>query len=152
MSSIAIPLRIPKGGLARTEETKKAIDSSLQLLLTTPCFSSAADPRYGFIFNNLRFEIFNENEGVVYNSSSNKDIMEDLSNLYNKKLSGSSSNINTFASDLKQTIETYERRLKDVSVSMTYIREERKIYVTVKATLADTGGKYQYTSIINVWK
>ena len=152
MSSIAIPLRIRKGGLARTEETKKAIDSSLQLLLTTPCFSSVADPRYGFIFNNLRFEIFNENEGVVYNSASNKETMEALSNLYSKKLSGSSANINTFASDLKQTIETYEPRLKDVNVSMTYIREDRKIYVTVKATLSETGGKYQYTSIINVWK
>ena len=152
MSYIALPLRMNKGGLARTEDTKKAIDSSLQLLLTTPCFSSAADPRYGFIFNNLRFEIFNENEGVVYNSSSNKETMEALSNLYNKKLSGSSANINTFASDLKQTIEAYERRIKDVSVSMTYIREDRKIYVTVKAAMVETGEKYQYTSIINVWK
>lgn len=151
MSSIAIPLRLKKGGLERTEDTKKAIDSALQLLLTTPCFSSAADPRYGFIFNNLRFEIFNENEGVVYNSSS-KETLEAVSHLYNKKLSGSSTNINTFASDLKQTIEAYERRLKDVSVSMTYIREDRKIYVTVKAALAENGAKYQYTSIINVWK
>lgn len=65
MRSIAIPLQIDKGALTRTEDPKKAIDSALALLMTTPCYSSAADPYYGFVFNNLRFEIFDENEGVV---------------------------------------------------------------------------------------
>ena len=35
---------------------------------------------------------------------------------------------------------------------MTYIREERKIYVTVKGVIVETGAKYQYLTIINVWK
>ena len=35
---------------------------------------------------------------------------------------------------------------------MTYIREERKIYITVKGIIAENGKKYQYSSIINVWK
>ena len=152
MKSIAIPLRIAKGGLSRTEDPKKAIDSALALLMTTPCYTSVADPQYGFIFNNLRFEIFNENEGVVYNSASRERLMEDRENLYDKKISGSSTNLNTFAAELKQTIEAYEKRLGDVSVSMTYIREERKIYVTVKGRVLETGKPYQYASVINVWK
>ena len=152
MSSIAIPLRIKKGELARTDNTKKAIDSAMSLLMTTPCFSSAADPGYGFIFNNLRFEIVNENEGVVYNSSRKEGALEAMARLYGKKISGTSTNVNTFAAELKRTIETYEPRLKDVSVSMTYIREERKIYITVKGVIVETEGKYQYTTVINVWK
>ena len=152
MRSIAIPLRIDKGSLSRTEDSKKAIDSALALLMTTPCYSSAADPRYGFIFNNLRFEIFDENEGVVYNSSGSQRLLEGWQGLYDKKVSGSSNNLNTFASELKRTIETYEQRLKDINVSMTYIREERKIYITVKGVIAQTMASYQYQTIINVWK
>ncbi len=75
MKSIAIPFRLVKGGLARTEDTRKAIDSALALLMSTPCLSSAADPEYGFVFNNLRFEIFDENEGVVYNSSGSRRLI-----------------------------------------------------------------------------
>ena len=134
------------------DNTKKAIDSAMSLLMTTPCFSSAADPGYGFIFNNLRFEIVNENEGVVYNSSRKEGALEAMARLYGKKISGTSTNVNTFAAELKRTIETYEPRLKDVSVSMTYIREERKIYITVKGVIVETEGKYQYTTVINVWK
>ena len=151
MRSISIPLQIRKGGLKRTDNLKTAVDSALDLLLTTSCYSSAADPQYGFIFNNLRFEIFDEHEGVVYNSSG-KRTLEGWGDLYDKKISGSSNNLNTFAAEMKETIEAYEKRLDDVSVSMTYIREERKIYVTVKGTLTETGAKYKYSSIINVWK
>lgn len=153
MRSIAIPIRIGKGGLMRTEDPKKAIDEALGLLMTTPCLSCAADPEYGFIFNNLRFEIFNENEGVVYNSSSGKsDLVASVMGLYDKKISGSSSNLNTFAAALKQSIEEYEPRLTNVNVAMTYIREERKIYVNVKGTIEETDAPYQYSTVISVWK
>ena len=152
MRSIAIPFHVVKGGLARTEDPRQAIDQSLALLMTTPCFSCAADPQYGFIFNNLRFEIVNEKEGVVLDSAHGRDLLESHLGLYEKKISGSSNNLNTFAADLKQTIQRYEPRLSDVSVSMTYMREERKIYVTVKGVLAEDGKPYQYSSIINVWK
>lgn len=152
MNSIAIPLRIVKGGLARTDTAKQAIDNSLALLLSTPCNSSAADPEYGFIFNNLRFEILNENEGVVYDSSPGKGMLEASLGLYDKKVSGSSRNLNTFASALKEAIERYENRLEQVSVTMTYVREERKIYVNIKGTICQDGSPYQYTSVIRVWK
>ena len=152
MRSISIPLRIEKGALGRTDDPKQAIDSALALLMATPCYSCAADPQYGFVFNNLRFEIFNENEGVVYNSSGLQGFFEGREGLYDKKISDSSNNLNTFAAELKQTIEAYEKRLEKVSVSMTYIREERKIYVTVKGVIRQTGTDYQYLSVINVWK
>ena len=152
MKSIAIPIQLVKGGLARTEDPRKSIDSALSLLMSTSCFSSAADPQYGFIFNNVRFEIFDENEGVVYNSSGSRRLASGWEGLYHKKISGSSTNMNTFAAERKRTLETYEKRLQDVSVSMTYVREERKIYVTVKGVIADTGSPYKFLSIINVWK
>ena len=46
MSSISIPFRIVKGGLARTVDPKASIDGALTLLMTTPCGSCAADPQY----------------------------------------------------------------------------------------------------------
>lgn len=152
MRSISIPLQIIKGGLAKTEDTKKAIDSALELLMTTPNFGSAADPLYGFVLNNLRFEIFNEHEGVVYNSAGADRRLSGRDDLYGRRISGASSNLDTFAASFKETIEMYERRLGNVSVSMTYIREDRKIYVSVKGVIVETETPYQYSSIINVWK
>lgn len=152
MNSIAIPIRIAKGGLARTENVKEAIDNSLGLLTATPCHSSPADPDYGFIFNNLRFEILNEDEGVVFDSAPGRERLENSRGLYEKKVSGSSKNLNTFASALKEAIERYETRLENVSVSMTYVREERKIYVSVKGNVREDGTPYLYTSVIHVWK
>ncbi|MBO4586894.1 MAG: hypothetical protein J5677_03655 [Bacteroidales bacterium] len=149
---IAIPLNITAKGLDRCDNPRKSIDQALSMLLTTPCFSCVADPNYGFIFNNLRFEIFNENEGVVYNSSDSLNIFEGPDGLYNKKITGTSKSINTFAAELKKTVSEYEKRLSDISVSMTYIREEQKIHVSIKGIITETNEDYQYRTTINVWK
>ena len=100
----------------------------------------------GFIFNNLKFEIFDEKEGVVLDSTEH-----DTTDVYNKKISGSSRNVNTFAVDLKQLIERYETRLRDVAVTMSYIREHKKIYIVVKGTLAETGSEYKYQNTLDIW-
>jgi hypothetical protein len=63
-----IPLQIKSGALATYIDVKDSIDAYIELLLTTPVGSCISDPDFGFILNNLRFEIFNENEGVVLNS------------------------------------------------------------------------------------
>ena len=42
MSNLSIPLRIEKGRLARIDNSKKAIDSALALLMSTSCGDSAA--------------------------------------------------------------------------------------------------------------
>ena len=159
MGYISIPLKLQRHGnnetgvsrLQREDKEKKSIDEAINLLLTTHQFSTPADPEYGFVFINLRFEIFNESEGVVYNSGDETDI-HGLSGLYDKKISGSSKNMNTFAAELKETLSIYEKRLENISVAMTYIRENRVIYITVKATIISTQEPYTFTTTINVWK
>ena len=151
MAYISIPLEVKKTGLAREEKMKKSIDESLNMLLTTPRYNSIGDPQYGFIFNNMRFEIFDEHEGVIYNSGDT--IYENgMQDLYTKKISGSSKNMNTFAAELKEVVKAYEKRLGDVEVTMTYIREERLIYITIKGTILSTKEDYSFSSTLRVWK
>ena len=106
MSSIAIPLTVHRSRIERNDNIADAITGYLTLLSSTPRYLTAVDPEFGFMFNNLKFENVNEKEGVVYD----------------KKLSGSSKNLNTFAAELQQTIIRYEPRLNDVKVNMTYIQ------------------------------
>ena len=150
--SIAIPLNITAKGLIREENLRKSIDRSLSLLISTPYYSCPIDPQYGFIFNNMRFEIIDENDGVVFNSTDSPNIYEGPEGLYDKKITGSSQNLNTFATELKEAIIRYEKRLSDIAVTMTYIREEQLIYVSIKGVISETKEKYQYKSTINVWK
>ena len=151
MAYISIPLEVKKTGLAREEKMKKSIDESLNMLLTTPRYNSIGDPQYGFIFNNMRFEIFDEHEGVIYNSGDT--IYENgMQDLYTKKISGSSKNMNTFAAELKEVVKAYEKRLGDVAVTMTYIREERLIYITIKGLILSTKEDYSFSSTLRVWK
>lgn len=142
---VRIPLGVQKGRLWKAQDVKTSIDSYIELLMTTPEGGCVSDPEFGFIFNNLRFEIFDENEGVVLNS----DL--EHSAIYEKKISGSSRNINTFAVELKRLIEKYEKRLSDVLVTMSYIREHRKIYITVRGTIIETKAEYKYQTTLNVW-
>lgn len=141
-----IPLTIERGRLKQTSSDKLSIDQHLDLLLTTQAGGNPSNPEMGFIFNNLKFEIFDEKEGVILDS-----MEHDTTGVYNKKVSGSSRNVNTFAVDLKQLIEKYETRLHDVAVTMSYIREHKKIYIVVKGTLSETGGEYKYQNTLDIW-
>lgn len=151
MAFLSIPLEVKKKGFAREKNLKKSLDESLYMLLTTPRYNNMSDPEYGFVFNNMRFEIFDEHEGVIYNSG---DTMYDrgIKDVYNKKISGSSKNMNTFAAELKEVVKNYEKRLNEVAVTMTYIREERLIYVTIKGVIIQTKEDYVFTSTLRVWK
>ena len=150
MSGITIPLKLTPKGIQRESNLKRSIDAVIHLIMTTPRYSTPADPQFGFVFNNLRFEMFNENEGVVFDSG-DTDTMNNLQGLYEKKISGSSRSINTFAAELKAAIGQYEKRLDKISVSMTYIREERQIYITVKGVIVSTKENYVYKQTIRVW-
>lgn len=149
--SIRIPLQVASRRLQKEESLVEAVNGFLSLLLTTPCGSCVSDPDFGFVFNNLRFEIFNESEGVVYDSTDAAHDNNNPDDLYVKKISGSSKNLNTFAAEFKRVIETYERRLTNVAVSMTYIREAKNIYVTVRGFLPEIEKDYQYTTYIKIW-
>ena len=150
MTSISIPLQLTPKGLQREDRLKSSIDANMYLIITTERFSTPADPQFGFVFNNLRFEMFNENEGVVFDSG-DTDTMSNIQGAYDKKISGSSKSINTFAAELKTAITKYEERLEKISVSMTYIREERLIYITVKGIIVSTKEEYVYDQTIKVW-
>lgn len=143
-----LPLQVEGGKLLPASDTRTAVNAFIELLLTTPCHSCVADPDFGFIFNNLRFEIFNEKEGVIYNAAEKEDTQ---SGLYDKKVSGTSKSINTFAVELKNAIEQYEKRLSDVSVTMAYVKNLKKIHVNVEGVLVEDNTAYQYTTSINVW-
>lgn len=151
MISLRLPLEMKKGSLLREDNLRQAIDDSLRMLITSQKHSCLADYDFGFVFNNLSFENFNENEGVVYNSNPELIGYAEQTGLYDKKISGSSKNLNTFASELRESIVVYEQRLEQVAVSMTYIREERNIYVVVKGVISETKEAYQYTNIIKIW-
>ena len=150
MTNISIPLQLTAKGLQRDDDLKRSIDANVYLIITTERFGTPADPQFGFVFNNLRFEMFNENEGVVFDSG-DTDTMSNIQGAYDKKISGSSKSINTFAAELKTAITKYENRLERISVSMTYIREERLIYITVKGVIVSTKEDYIYDQTIKVW-
>ena len=146
--SVLLPLQVTDGRLAGSPNPQPAIDAFIELLLSTPCGGCVADPEFGFIFNNLKFEIFNEKEGVIYDSAPQDG---PYARLYDKKVSGNSQNINTFAVDLKKAIEQYERRLTGVSVSMTYLKSQKMIQIIVEGLLTETNEPYKYTTSINLW-
>ena len=141
MVSLQLPLDIGKEGLVRDTDPKTAISSFLRLLITSPYGSYAADEEFGFVFNNLRLENFNELNGVVSGRTG----------VLGKKISGTSRNLNTFAAELQDRINRYETRLCDVSVSMTYSRVDKIIYVVVKGTIKESKEPYQYKTTIKVW-
>jgi phage baseplate assembly protein W len=152
MKQFLLPLQIEKHILKREDSLKRSIDMFLNVLINTPRYSCVAERDFGFVFNNLRFEIFNEREGVVYDSSTEEGTKEGLRGpLYELKISGSSKNLDTFAAELKEAITRYEPRLTEVAVTMTYVREERRIYIDVKGTIVSTDEKYKYKTIINIW-
>lgn len=146
--SILLPLQVVNGRLKRARNPKKAIDAFLELLLTTPCRSCVPDPQFGFVFNNLKFEVFNEKEGVIFNSHPTADEPESL---YDKKVSGNSKSLNTFALELKKAIERYERRLSEVSVTMAYVKGQRKILISIEGIIVETGEAYRYLSSLSIW-
>lgn len=149
MSGLIAPLDITKKGLLQANEVKESIDSFLTLILNSVCGESYIDPRFGFVFNTLRFEIFNEREGVIYNSLPDEEVLDN--ELYTKKISGSSKNLNTFAKDLRESIIRYEPRLEEVATSMSYVRRERKIYITVTGIISKTKEKYQFDTTFRIW-
>ena len=45
----------------------------------------------------------------------------------------------------------YEHRLADVAATMSYVRDERKIYITVTGIIIDTKEKYKYDTTLKIW-
>lgn len=148
---LQIPLSINKTGFRRDADLKESITNAIEMLLQTPLGANPSDPHYGFIFNNFRFEIFNEDEGTVYESVRDTSTAAAHNAYYDKKISGTSKNVNTFAIDLKNAIDIYEPRLENVNVSMSYVRKERQIYIRIRGIISSTQEPYTYDTSIRTW-
>lgn len=146
-----IPLNIGKNGFLRDADLKTSIINSIEILMQTPIGGNPSDPQYGFVFNNFRFEIFNENEGTILENANSDARSISRNVLYDKKISGTSRNINTFAIDLKEALARYEPRLEDVTVSMSYVRIERMIYFRIRGVIVDTHEPFSYDTQIKAW-
>lgn len=152
MRSLKLPLTVSSKGIAVESDIKKSIDASLNLLVSTSLRECASDIDFGFVFNNLRFEIFNENDGVVYDSNgADREFDVVGGSVYDKKISGNSRNVNTFAADLKESIVRFETRLSKVKVSMSYVRIERTVYITINGVINETEEEYVYSTKITTW-
>ncbi len=139
------PLQITAGAFARTDSLRESLDNFLTMYLNTPKGNFIPDPEYGFVFTGLRFELFDEHSGTVYDSKGGNDP------IYDKKISGTSRNLQTFAADFNEYVRNNESRLGSVSTVMTYIREQRQILLVVRGVMIQTDEPYEYRTLINVW-
>lgn len=144
--NIRLPLQIVNGTLATDQKMKQSINKHLDVLLSTAKGTVKCDPEYGFELSALRFENFNEQEGTVFTREDTPD------DVYLKKISGSSKNLQTFAAEFNNQLKEYEPRLEDTNVVMSYIREERVIILTIRGTVKDLNIPYQYKTSIKVWR
>ena len=146
---LSLPLSIKKHLFRRCKTLRESIIDNLELIITTPVGECVLEPEFGFILNNFRFEMFDEENGTIYNS---KALDSDIETLYKEKLSGTSKNFDTYAAELKTAIEKYENRLKNVQVSMTYVRLDRKIYISIQGLVTVDDSEFKYQTSINTWK
>lgn len=149
MEGISIPLKINRKGLVREKNVRKSITSFLDFLIRTTKYTCVPDPEFGFILNNLRFEAVSEAEGVIHRDLNDRLYGDD--SVYGKKISGTSSNRDTFAYELKSVIDIYEKRLSAVKVTMTYIRQSKAIHISIKGKLVEDESDYQFATDIKVW-
>ncbi len=148
MSYLNLPLAVTGSRLSRVDDVKASIDKHLSLILHTAEGDCRCMPKFGFRFNNLRFEIINERDGVVYDSAPSKTAN---AGLYDKKISGTSTNLNTFAAELLSAIAQYESRLTDITVGMSYLRQEHRIHIVVNAVIAENRTPYKFESDMKIW-
>ena len=138
---------------------KASIDTFLRFLISSNKYDSIADEELGFSLENFRYEGFSssnaqflERKQVSKDKDENTMLNEIRDPLYNKRLIGNSKRPDTFARELKNCIERYERRLKDVSVSMDFQKNGRLIHVIVTGVIDNVSNTLYYNEFnIEVW-
>lgn len=135
---------------------KESIDTFLKLLISSNKYDSIADQSFGFCLEDFRYESFSsekarflEIDSTSNDPDENSELAEIKSSLYYKRLIGNSKNADTFARELKLSIERYERRLKDVTVNMDFQKNARIIHIIVTGRI-DNPTKAQYYNEFNV--
>jgi len=109
--------------LARTTDEKESVQEFLDLLASSPQGSFLADKEFGFTLMNRRFENIENDSGLGRRFWSKKQNTDE----FQKTVNGSSKN-NTYAKDLKVSIEKYEPRLENVSVDEPVEETDRIVF------------------------
>jgi hypothetical protein len=139
--------------------TKASIDAFIKLLISSNKYDSIADEEFGFSLEDFRYEGFSSEDArfldrlPVQKDTTENTMLSAIKNpLYGKKLIGNSKNADTFARELKMCIERYERRLKDVSVTMDFQKNARIIHVIVTGVINNAANTIYYNEFnIEVW-
>ncbi len=138
---------------------KESIDAFLRLLISSNKYDSVADENFGFCLEDFRYEGFSSENGqfleraqVSKDKTENTMLNEIRDPLYSKRLIGNSKRPDTFARELKSSIERYEKRLKEVSVTMDFQKNGRLIHVIVTGVINNAANTLYYNEFnIEVW-
>jgi len=138
---------------------KASIDAFLRLLISSSKYDSIADEEFGFCLEDFRYEGFSSEMGMflerghlVNDNDENTMLGEIHDPLYKKRLIGNSKRPDTFARELKTCIERYEKRLKDVNVTMDFQKNGRLIHVIVTGVINNDLNTLYYNEFnIEVW-
>ena len=142
------------------QNVKKSIDKFLDLLIASPKYCCIADEEFGFALEDFHYESFSVDKAKFFENKDNNPNTNTTANalamirnpLYGKKIIGNSKNEDTFARELKRTIDRYEKRLKDVNVSMDFQEHGKMIKILVDAKYNDgTNTNYSYEFKMIVW-
>ena len=138
---------------------KRSIDTFLKLLISSNKFDSIADEQFGFCLEDFRYEAFSsdkakflERQAISKDLDENMELMDVKSPLYAKKLIGNSKNADTFARELRNSIERYEKRLKEVAVNMNFQKNGRIIHIIVTGRINNQTNALYYNEFnVEVW-
>ena len=138
---------------------KESIDAFLKFLISSNKYDSIADEELGFCLEDFRYEGFSSENGqflerkqLPKDKTENTMLSEIRDPLYAKRLVGNSKRSDTFARELKTCIERYERRLRDVAVTMDFQKNGRLIHVIVTGVINNVANTIYYNEFnIEVW-
>jgi hypothetical protein len=117
-----------------TKRIKTSIDDFIELIVFSAHGSFKADYYFGFVFQNTKFQ--NSDEG---------NHIEDL------KINGNSVNRDNYAYELKQAIEEYETRLKNVQVAIGYETEQKRVSIDVSGWYEEDYVEKEYNKNITFY-
>jgi hypothetical protein len=140
-------------------QLKGSIDAFLRLLIASNKYDSIADQEFGFCLEDFRFEGFSseraeflERKTVSRDRSENTELAEIRSPLYSKRLVGNSKNADTFARELKKSIERYERRLREVQVNTDFQKNGRILHIIVTGKINNAANTLYFNEFnVDVW-
>lgn len=142
---IKIPFQIVNGTVELEMDVEKSVDRFIDLLIATPMGHFKADPDFGFVFKNFRFENFDEKKRTVAYMRTD-DPMNDF------KITGSSKNPKNFAYALKRNIEMYEPRMSVSEVKMDYDSKKHNVKLLVSGLIkSDKPQNYSHEVNFYVW-